>query len=172
MEAQIPNLKSYVLCEISASGHKIEKISNSVNTTLKKLKNKDNKKTGILIYWEKYHYSATTTTTIQPFQSNVKVRSQRKHWKMFVSMSHTLNQWRNTQFRSTLSEITIKPTHFRRRASELVRTYQSQKVTHNKFQGVNANKLYIGNSNDSITTENIYELFGLKSTICICQQAC
>ena len=53
MEARFSNLKSSVLCEISALGYKIEEISNSVNTALKNFKNKDNKNTGILIYWEK-----------------------------------------------------------------------------------------------------------------------
>ena len=51
-EAQFSKLKSYVLVEISALGSKMEQISNSVNTALKKLKSKDNRNTGIPIYWE------------------------------------------------------------------------------------------------------------------------
>ena len=49
-EAQFSKLKSYVLVEISALGRKMEQISNSVNTALKKLKSKDNRNTGIPIY--------------------------------------------------------------------------------------------------------------------------
>ena len=45
---------------------------------------------------------------------------------------------------------------------KLIRNYQSQKVTHNKTQSVKAKKLYIGSLNESITTEDIYELFGLN----------
>ena len=47
---------------------------------------------------------------------------------------------------------------------KLIRNYQSQKVTHNKIQSVKAKKLYIGSLNESITTEDIYEIFGLKPT--------
>ena len=49
-EAQFSKLKSYVLVEISALGSKMEQISNSVNTALKKLKSKNNRNTGIPIY--------------------------------------------------------------------------------------------------------------------------
>ena len=50
IEPQFSNLKSYILGEISALGSKMEQISNSVNTALKKLKSKDNRNTGIPIY--------------------------------------------------------------------------------------------------------------------------
>ena len=52
---------------------------------------------------------------------------------------------------------------------ELIRNNQSQKVTHNKTQGVKAKKLYIETLNQSITTEDIYELFRLQSTAYIHQ---
>ena len=47
MEAQFSNLKNSILCDMSALGHKVAELSNSVNTALK------------------IHCSATTTTTIQ-----------------------------------------------------------------------------------------------------------
>ena len=65
IEAQFSNLKSYVLGEISALGNKIEQISNSVNTALKKLKSKDNKNTGIPIYWEKISLFCNNNNYIQ-----------------------------------------------------------------------------------------------------------
>ena len=41
---------------------------------------------------------------------------------------------------------------------------QTQKVTHNKTHDVKAKKVYIESLNENITTEDIYELFRLKST--------
>ena len=65
IEAQFSNIKSYVLGEISALGNKIEQISNSVNTALKKLKSKDNKNTAIPIYWEKISLFCNNNNYIQ-----------------------------------------------------------------------------------------------------------
>ena len=35
--------------------------------------------------------------------------------------------------------------------------------------GIKAKKVSLGNLNESFTTGDIYEVFGLKSTACLCQ---
>ena len=42
---------------------------------------------------------------------------------------------------------------------KLIRNYKSQKVTHNKTHSVKVKKLHIKSLNESITTEDIYEIF-------------